>query len=242
MSFLPFLIIQIIIFAALVLGLRRMLSRNVTDAAAHLQGLSDEYSRRQEELKQRLEESERQYNEQVTRARTEAEQLVAEARQEAEAQRTRRLDEARLESERIVQQGMESRDALRKELEREMDARALERACDLLQEALPNDVRQDLQHHWLNQLLQNGMEGLDRLKAANGASEIKVTTALPLTKEQREKLKARLKEVIKKDVTLDEQTDERLVAGFTITAGSLVFDSSLASKVRQTMRRNLNAS
>jgi F-type H+-transporting ATPase subunit b len=236
MSFLPFLVLQVVIFIALVLVLRRVLSRNVTDAAAHLQGLSAEYSRRQAELTRRLEESERQYQEQVTRARTEAERMIAGARQEAESLRVKRLEEARVESERIVQQALESRDSFRKELERELETRAVQRACELIQETLPMELRRDIQSKWLEELFRDGLVQLDRLKTEGGVCEVQVVCALPLTKEQRDVLRARLREKLARDITLTERLDDRLVAGLTITIGSLVFDSSLSSKIRQAIR------
>jgi F0F1-type ATP synthase membrane subunit b/b' len=242
MSFVPFLVIQVAVFAVLVVALRRILRRNVTDAAVHLQGLSAEYTRRQEELKQRLDELERQYQEQIARARTEAEQIIADARQEAEALRTKRMEEARLESERIVQQALESRDAMRKELEQEMDARAVGRACELIQQALPAELRRDVQRHWLEELFANGLAQSDRLKASAGIREVKVVSALPLTKEQRELLRALLKERLGRDIAIKEETDERLVAGVTVTIGSLVLDGTLATKIQRAIRHAHHAS
>ena len=54
MSYLPFIILQVVIFGVMVYFLRRVFSRNVTTAAAHLQSLSAEYTRRQEELKGKI--------------------------------------------------------------------------------------------------------------------------------------------------------------------------------------------
>lgn len=236
MTLLPFVALQAVIFIALVVALRRILSRNVTAAAAHLQGLSAEYTRRQEELSQRLEESERQYGERITRAKTEAERIVVEARQEAESSRAKLLEEARLESERIVKQGMESRDALRKELEREMERRAVERACELIQKALPMEFRRGIQERWLDELFRNGFSQFDRLKPEDATGDIRIVSALPLTNAQRDALRAKLKEQGAKDVTLTEETDESLVAGLTVTIGSLVLDGSLSSKIREAVR------
>ena len=236
MSFLPFLVLQVVIFIGLVAVLRRVLSRNVTDAAARLQDLTAEYGRRQEELKERLQESGRQYQEQLARAQVEADRIVSEAHQEAEASKAKRLEEARLESEHIVQQGIESRDALRKELERDMEKRSVERACQLVEDALPADLRREIQGRWLDELLRNGSAQFDRLKTEGAAQEVRIVSAVPLTKEQRETLHARLKERLSKSLTVTENVDERLVAGLMITVGSLVLDGSLAAKIRKAVR------
>ena len=243
MSFLPFLLLQVVIFAGLVAVLRKVLSRSATDTAAHLESLSAEYTRRQEELKRRLEESEKQYTEQVSKAKAEAERILAEAKQEAASAQSKTLEEARLESERVVRQGVETRDALRRDIEREVDARALERACELIQRALPRSLREDLQKRWFDELFRDGLaKQFERLKTEEAANEVKVVSALPLTKEQQSLLRAQLKERLGRDVTVTEQTDDRLVAGLTMTIGSLVFDGSLASKIQDAMRKVKDAS
>ena len=93
----------IVAFIGLAVLLRYLMKQHFTSAAAHLQEMSADYGHRQEELKVRLQDAEHQYADQLTRPLTEAERLVAEAKQEAESLRARRLDEARQESERIVQ-------------------------------------------------------------------------------------------------------------------------------------------
>lgn len=236
MSFAPFVVLQVVVFAGLVLLLRRLLTRNLTDATAHLQHMNAEYSRRHEELKQRLEAAEQQYREQTARAKLEAEQIVAQARQEAQSSRAKLLEGAHTESERIVQQGLESRGALRKEIEQTMDARATERACELLQTALPGPLRQEIQNRWFQELLQNGLTQLDRLKSDEAVHEAKVVSALPLSAEQRSALREKLHGKFGRQLVVKEETDEHLVAGLMITLGSRVLDGSLASKVRQAAR------
>ncbi len=237
MSFWPFLVLQLVIFGALVVVLRRVLSRNLLEATAHLQSLSAEYVRRQEELKQRLKEAEEQYTERLTRAKAEAGQLIVQARQEAESSKTKLLEEAHQESERVVRQGMETRDALRQELELAMEARAIERACELIQVALPAPIREGIQSRWIDELLQNGLTQLDRLRSDDQVQDGRVVSAFPLTAAQREALRKRLREQLGRSIELAEETDEHLVAGLTITLGSVVFDGSLASKVRQAARQ-----
>ena len=237
MSFLPFLLIQLLAFGILVVWLRQLLSRNLTDAAARLQGLNAEYSRRHEELKQHLGEAEQQYKDQMTRAKTEAERIIAQAKQEAESSKTRVIGEARAESEHLMQKTLESREALKQELEREMDARAIEQACKLVQEVLPGQLRREVQSYWLDELIQNGLAHLDGVKMGDGVTEARIVSVFPLNEQQRRTLHDRLKQQLGRDVAMKEETDEGLVAGLTIMLGSLVLDGSLASKLNDAVRR-----
>ena len=236
MSWWPFLLLQILIFVGLVIVLRRILGRNLIDAAAHLQGLSADYARRHDELKRQLQETERLYEEQIARAKAESEQLVTQARQDAESSKARLLAEARSESERIMQQALESSNGLRGEFDEHVDRRAIDRACELIQQVLPGALRQEMQSSWLDDLLQKGLAQLDRLKTEDHIKEVKVVSAFPLNTSQRETLRRLLKEKLSRDIPLAEATDERLVAGLTITIGNLVLDGSLSSKIRGAAR------
>lgn len=235
--FWPLLLLLIVVFITMAALLRYLMKQHFVTAAANLQELSVDYSRREEELKQRLQAAELQYGEQLARARAEADRLVTDAKQEAESLRARRLEEARLESERIVQQGMESRDALRKEVERQMEVRAIARACELIQDALPEPFRREIQRQWLDDLFKDGLAQLSQLKTDEAVESVKVVSAFPLDASQRTALKARIKAAWSQDLPLAEDVDPKLVAGLVITLGSVVFDGSLASRIQQAARR-----
>ena len=236
MSFLPFLLLQVGIFLGLAFLLRLLFLKHLTGATTHLQSLSAEYTRRHEELKQRLEQSDQQYREQMLRAKTESEQLVVSAKQEADVSKGRAMEEARLESERIVQQALESRDSLRKELEQALETRAIARACELLQQVLSGPLREQIQSHWLDDLLRNGLSHLEQRPMQEAIEEVRVVSAFPLTVEQRRLLQDQLKKTLDREVPLKETMDAQLIAGFVLTLGSVVFDGSLASKLQQAAR------
>ena len=163
-------------------------------------------------------------------------QMVAAARQEAEAAKARLLEDARSESERIVQQGMESREALRKELEEAMETRVITRACELIQQALPGQLREGLQSLWLDELIHNGFSHLEGIATQEAIEEVRVVSAFSLNEEQRRLLREQLKQRFGHELPLREETNPQLVAGLTITLGSVVLDGSLASKLLQAVR------
>ena len=162
MSMFPIIIVLLVAFVAFVFALQFFVGRNLTTATAQLQALNAEYNRRQEELRLRVKEAERQYNELMAKARAEAEQILARARQEAESTKSRTVEEARAESDRIIHMAMSSRDALRKEIEQEMERRTIERACEMIRQSLPLGFRQQIQTLWIEELFHNGLAQLDR--------------------------------------------------------------------------------
>ena len=235
--FWPLFVFLLVIFVVMVVVLRYVLGRHYLSAAARLQSLGAEYSRRHEELKQRVEEAAQQYDEQMSKAKTEAEGLLLQSRQESAATKAKSLEEARLESERIMHQALESRDALRKEIEQGMEARAIERACQLLQTAIPELVRQAIQAQWLDELLRNGSSQLDRLKTDDAVSEARIACAFPLSDAQRNALREKLQKILGQGLTVVEDMNPLLVAGVTITVGSRILDASLASRLQQAARQ-----
>lgn len=236
MTLLQALVLLVVMFLAAVVILRRLMAQHVTTATAHLQGLSQDYLRKHEEFKKRLDEAERHYEEQLAKVQEETRQLKDQAVKDADATRQQLLGKAHEEAERIIQQANHARDTMRQELTRSVDARAVERACEILQDALPQDLRQTTHAQWVEELIHHGLTNVERPAHREQTREARVTSAFPLTPSQRKHLLEQLQTVVGSEVTLEEAVDPRIVAGLTITVGHLVLDGSLFSKLREATR------
>ena len=225
-----------IMFLSAVVILRRLMTRHITTATTRLQALSQDYVRKQEEFKTRLEESERHYQDQIAKAQEEAHQLKAQMVKEAERSRDELIEHARQEAERIVQQATQAREVMRQELEQSLEERAVARACQLLQEALPDALRQATHTQWVDALLKDGLLSVQQLTTQEPAGPARVVSAFEMTAAQHRALLERLRAALGAEVTLEVSVDERLVAGLVITIGHVVMDGSLASKLREAAR------
>ena len=58
-----------------------------------------------------------------------------------------------------------------------------------------------------------------------------VTSAVPLTPEQQDQLKAKLKQRLRQDVALDLRVDKDILGGLVVRTGSQLIDSSLRTKL-----------
>ena len=239
MFIIQLLVFQVMIFAALAVVLQRFLGRHATSATAHLQGLTQDYMKRQEELKKRLEESERHYKELVAKAQTEGAQLKTQAVQEAEEKKRQLVEEARSEAERIVTQAVQAREAMRRELESSVEKRAVERACELLEQVLPKEMQESAHGRWMEEALGNGLLRLGQMEMPEKVKtqEAKVVSAAPLSPPQRERLLKKLEQAVGHSLQMREEVDPRIIAGVTITLGHMVLDGSLLSKIREAARR-----
>ena len=234
-------VVVLVLFAGgLMVLFRQVTVREMARNTAHLQALSQEYLKKQEELKQRVAESDRRYHEQLDMAKTEMERMRTQAVQEAEATRQQIIAQARQESEEFIQKAMESREALKREIEESMQRRITEAAQQLARETLSTELRGVVQAQWLNDLIDRGLADLPPLNSREGIREAQVVSAVALTEEQRKRLQQRLNAVAGGTLKIQETVDAALIAGMTITLGHTVLDGSLRSRLEQASRQGHN--
>ena len=230
------IIILLVFFAGMVLVLRWLTTQQTSTATAHLQGLSQDYLKKHDELKKRLEEAERQYQDLLTKAQEESQQLKSQALKDVEALRQQVVEEAHQEADRIVQRAVATQQALKAELQQTFDVKVGERAFEMLAEALPEDLRRTLHEVWVQELLQNGALNVEAATIPADVQEIQVRSAYPLTPEQQQRLQERLRAVLGRDMGFAQTQDAALIAGVLIAVGHLVFDGTLVCKVKEAVR------
>lgn len=240
MFIIQLLIFQAMIFVALVVILRRLMGRHATTATAHLQGLTQDYLKKQEEMKKRLKEAEGHYQELLAQAQQESQQLKTQAIKEMEEKREKLFEEARQEAQRIVQQAVSAKESLQGELQSSLEKRAVQKACELIQAVLPVELQEQTHDRWMDQVLQNGMLRMENLQMHERIQEAQVVSARPLTPAQKEKLLRKLHDSLGYPVTLQETVDPNIIAGLTIALGHLVLDGSLVLKLQEAARRAQN--
>jgi F-type H+-transporting ATPase subunit b len=234
------IVVLLLVFIAMVLIWRQIMTGQVTHATTHLRELSQDYLKRHEELKDRQSEGDKRYQDQIESAKAEGERLRAKLLEEAEAARVRLVAEGKAESERLVNQALAARDVMQQEMDATMSHRAVAQARQLVQEILPAPMRQIMQAQWVEELME-GLKALPKLETAEPVKEVRVASAFALTAAQRQRLQAGLEALVGHPVTLQETVEESLLAGLMLTAGHLVLDGTLTSKLEQAAR-SLHAS
>ncbi|MDD5466082.1 MAG: F0F1 ATP synthase subunit delta [Candidatus Omnitrophica bacterium] len=227
------ILFQLLIFGGLIFLLRRVLTKNVTDATKHLEELSHDYSQKEQKLNQQLEEAKEKSQNIIRDAQQEAERLRTQNIKDLESQRDLILNQARSQSDTIIQQADKSRQALISELETRIEKEAINKACELMQVTLPEKFRQEVHLYWVKELLEDGFSQLKHLQFPSDISEVKITSAFSLTDEQRKSLSRKINDVLGYDAQLKEETESRVVAGLIISIGSLVLDGSLKNKIEE---------
>lgn len=237
MFLLQLVVFQALLFIGLAFMLRKLIGKHASSATVHLQGLTQDYMKKQEDLKKRLEESERQHQALMNKAQEEADSVRAQARLEAEEGRRKAVEEGRQEAEKLVQQALKAKEAMQAEMDQLVDKQALERACQLILEVMPQQLHAEAQQRWLDDVLANGALPMEGIELPADVTEMRVSSAVQLTPAQKEKLGARLKAASGKTLPIKEQVDPKLIAGVVITLGHTVLDGSLAYKLRAAARK-----
>ena len=227
------ILLQVLIFTGLVFFLRNILNRNVTSATTHLNQLATEYAKREEEIKRQLQDTDRQCKETILNARRDAQQQSKSILTQTQEERDRILNEAQHKGEEMVKQADRTRQALLAEVNQKIEEEALKRAADLIQQVLPEQIRQEIHHRWLEELITSSIEQLDRLHVPEGILETKVVSAFALTPKQREDLKTKIKKKLGRSINLKEEIDSGVIAGLIVNVGSLVLDGSLRFKIKE---------
>ena len=230
------IVIQLIFFGGLILILRNVLTKNVVQATRHIDEMNQQYARKEVEINQKLEEVQKNAEETLSKAQQEAENKKSQILKEAEEERNKILEEARAKSEELIQQADRSRQLLLAEINERIAREAVDKACELIECALPQEFKLDVHRHWIDELMDGVFSQFERLKISDDIHEAKIISAFPLTEEDRKKLSKKLREALGREITCQEEVDPRIVAGFSIHIGSLVLDGSLRNKIQEKAR------
>lgn len=234
MFLIQLIVLLLFIFIGLIFFMRYILTRNISRATGHLQELSRDYAVKQEEANKRLQQVKEEAEKILSDARQQAEQFKEKTLHTIEEMKIKILEEARHRGREITEKAQKNYEFLKNEVEQKVDVRGREIACRLVQDALTEDMRASL-HQIMMRESADGEFQMKRLNLPEDVREAKVISAFPLTAAQRADLQERLKKQLSADVSLAEEADASLLAGFLIQIGPIVIDASLKNKILQTI-------
>jgi len=231
------ILLQVVIFGGLIFILRRILTQNVVLATKHLDEMNQDYSKKEQDIQQKFEELKDKAQEVLAKAQDDGQKVRENIIKEAEKEKDKILNQARVKGEEMIKQADKSRQLLISEIEDRIAKESVAKACDLIQDVLPEEFKQIVHASWIDDLIKNGFSQLERLVIAGDIKDITIKSAFVLNEEQRNSLSKKLKEVLGHDVTLKETVEPKMVAGVVITIGSLVLDGSFKNKIQEQAKK-----
>jgi len=231
------IILQVLFFGGLLFFLKYVLTRNISKATGRLHDLSKDYAVKEEEANQLLQNAQREAKALLVKETQSAKEVKEGLIREAQEQKDQILKEANQKGAEIAEKAQRNSDFLRKELERKIDESAKEKVKALILEVIPKDFLEDVHQKWVDES-EKGTFDLKSLKLPEKVKEANVVSAFPLTDQQQENLKKKLKKKIGVDVALKATVDPSLIAGFVLRIGSVAIDASLKYKIQKSMENS----
>jgi F0F1-type ATP synthase delta subunit len=233
MIIIPLIILLVLVFIVMIAVFQRIMKQNVVVATQHLDQMSQDYARKEQEIDRQVEETKQKCHEMISKAQEEAQGIKEKVLNEANGERDTILEQARKQTEEMIKQAESSRKMLLSEISERISKEATEKACELIQSTLPEQIKRDVHLHWLEELISSDFSHLERLHIPKDINELRIVSAFELTDAQRKSLYKKLKEAIGKEMSPKEEVDPGLVSGVVIYIGSLVLDGSLNSKLQE---------
>ena len=102
----------------------------------------------------------------------------------------------------------------------------------MIRYTLTQDGKGTFQRHLIDELIDD-LERVEHDRFMVAAESVTVTSSLPLTDQERRRLRQVLSTKVGTEVALVERLDPELISGLVIRVGALVIDGSLRNKLRK---------
>jgi F0F1-type ATP synthase delta subunit len=230
---LQFIILQIVVFSAVVYFLKKILSGDTESAVKRLGIVYEDLLKKQKDLTEKLEIAEKEYQSKKEESATIADKLASQAMEEARKKEDEILKKARAEAEDILAKAHGSRAQFAKEMEIAASKKMVDFTADLLKHVYDDNLRMMIHE----QFIRNFVEQAKRSDL--GSMELKgqrpsIRTAMPLKKNEKDMLRQVLAERLgSPDLQVEEIVDEHLVAGVAVQIGTLILNGSFANAVAE---------
>ncbi|MEA3560997.1 MAG: F0F1 ATP synthase subunit delta [Candidatus Omnitrophota bacterium] len=225
-------IIQVVTFILIALFLKWLLHSHISRALKRLQHLNQENLEKEKALTEELERAKREAARKIEEGGLRAGELKEQARQEAEKNRTDIVDKARKEAKRLINEALRDCQAKKTDLTLEMQEKGIYLAVDMIKHIFTESGRESLHNQFIDELVSE-IKGVEKDKMKTEGDKMTVISAYPLDSGQKKDLKEILTSKLKKDITLLEEIDKKIVAGLLIKSGGFVIDGSIRNKLKK---------
>jgi len=200
---------------------------------------------RKERIQQGLEDAERareereraqaEFNKRLAEAAQEREKIIAQAKEEAQEERKAILAQAEQEAERALIEAREEAqlegERILEELRGQVAVLAIAAANRLIGEALDEERQRRLVDEFFTGISAGRVEIIDEAELAVGDTKAQVTSALPLSEEEKATLASNLAAQLGAEPEIEFDVDPAILGGLVLKVGDRVIDGSVAGKL-----------
>jgi F0F1-type ATP synthase membrane subunit b/b' len=241
MLFITLFVVLIVIFGGAVLVLRHVLKAHVGMATTQFDSLAQESAARLAESKKRMEEAEAHYHATMTKAKADSEKMKQDLIAEGIKAKQEALDQARKQSEEIMDRAQSAAELIREELDKRVSEEAQQKALELIKKIMVGKIAEETHAHWIKELIQNGLDDLNRLHIPGQVEEIELHSAFPVTTAQKNALSEQLSKKLGKTLRFKEKVDPELILGIRFSIGGILVDGTLLHYFKERLEHGTSA-
>lgn len=230
MMMFQFIFLQIIVFSAVIFFMKRILSNDTRAAVGRLDSVYQDLLAKQKELNEKIEEAEKEYEAKKEEAMKITEEYKSEANDEMHKKKEEVLKAAKQQADEMLERAKSSCDEIRAQLQRDVEAKAIDTASAVLQKALKQKTLAAFHDLVFDDFLENA-KNFDLSKVSGHIDTVTVRTPFPLTEQHKNKISAFISGKIDRILKIEEIIDPLVIAGVALQFGSLLVDGSLANTI-----------
>ncbi|MBP9732937.1 MAG: F0F1 ATP synthase subunit delta [Candidatus Omnitrophica bacterium] len=232
MLIIGFVVAQIIILGVVIALLRRLIFSDTNSAINRLTKLDNMNREKEKLLARKLEQAQKQIDEQKQVIQDEEQRIKAEARRAANQLHEDIIKKAKEEGDDIIRKAQAARDQIRMDAMIEAEGKMIEICSEILNKTLAAVVQVSMNEKLVEEFIAE-LDKADLSKINSDVNEIEIISSMPVSVADQEKIKKTLQTKLNRQVRLYTNEDPKLLGGILMKIGTMVVDGSLAERVNE---------
>lgn len=233
MLIVQFIVLNFVVSGVILFFLHKTLIGTTQGAVRRLNNETEAARVKQAELNQKIKEA----NEELEKRRVEAEKLVKEMLEKGEEQtkeeRQKIVTKARAEAEEVINKAQRTKDAVRKDIEKELHLKLVDECAKIFNMILSEKSSKVFSESLVEEFL-DSLKGIDPSQVSPEVDSVTIVTASEFSDDSRKKIEHILNDKLKRPIKFVYEADPSVVGGVALKFGSLVLDGSLKSIIQDT--------
>ena len=230
---LGFVVAQIIIFAVIIIVLKRLIFEDTTSAVNRLTKLDTMNREKEKVLVEKLENAEKFFEKRRKELEEEEKKLKLEAQRAANQLHEDIVKQAKTEAEEIVKKAQASKDRMRIEALVEAEAKTIEFCVEILGKVLGALVQASMNEQIVHEFM-GELEKADLSKISKEVKQVELFTGRNVSVNTQKSIKDLLEKKMERPLELIFKEDPALLGGVMMKFGTLVIDASLVERLKET--------
>lgn len=232
MLIIGFVVAQILILGVVITLLRRLIFSDTNSAINRLTKLDNMNREKEKLLARKLEQAQKQIDEQKQVIQDEEQRIKAEARRAANQLHEDIIRKAKEEGDDIIRKAQATKEQIRTDAMVEAEGKMIEICSEILNKTLSTVVQAQMNDKLVEEFITE-LEKADLSKINSDVNEIEIISSLPVAASDQEKIKKALQTKLNRQVRLYSNEDPKLLGGILMKIGTMVVDGSLAERVHE---------